>query len=94
MASVLLLATFVRASFVGQDFTAFDAWSELGISLFLLTLAYGVASVWSLVNIARLRKANLRKRIWIPAVLLTLLHLALTIYMASYGMIGARIWTW
>ncbi len=94
LASLLLMAITLRTAFIGMDFTALTAWSELSITLFILTLGYGLVSVWSAVTLFRLKGEPIRRRIRFPASLMTLLHLAMTIYLASYGMIGIQIWTW
>lgn len=94
LASLLLMAITLRTAFISMDFTVLAAWSELSITLFVLTSVYGLISIWSAVNFVRLRGTEIRKRIRLPVALLTLLHLAMTLYLASYGMIGLRIWTW
>lgn len=94
IASAFFIAIVVRTMFMGVDFAAFGPWKSLSVTLFLLSLGYGVASVWAAINWVRLWKADIRKRVRVPAALVTLLHLSMTLYLASYGMIGVRLWTW
>lgn len=94
LASLALLAILARLVFLTMDFAKFMPWTNLSISLFAFTLAYGVLSAWSVINCYRLRAQPIRKLIRIPACLLSVLHLAMAIYMAKYGMIGMQIWTW
>ncbi len=94
IASLLLIAILVRILFVTMDFSVFAPWSSLSVTLFVLTLGYGAASVWSAINLFRHKNETIKRRIRLPAIALSLLHLAMTIYLASYGMIGLRIWTW
>lgn len=94
IASLLLIAVLVRILIVNMDFSAFAPWSNLSVSLFVLTLSYGAASAWSAINLFRHKDETIKRRIRLPAIALTLLHLAMTLYLASYGMIGMRIWTW
>lgn len=94
LASLLLLANLVRIETISLDFEALRAWSSLSITLFVLTLGYGVASVWSVINLLRLRRQAIAKKVAIPAWIVSLLHLAMTLYLVNYGMIGVQIWTW
>lgn len=94
LASLALLATLARLVFLTMDFAKFTPWTNLSISLFAFTLAYGVLSAWSVINCYRLRAQPIRKLIRIPACLLSVLNLAMAIYLAKYGMIGMQIWTW
>jgi len=94
LASLLLLVSLARMMTIGQNLEALKAWSSLSITLFTLTLGYGLTSMWSAVNLFRLRRRPIGKTIRVPAWTLSLLHLAMTLYLASYGMIGLQIWTW
>ncbi|WP_027329288.1 serine hydrolase domain-containing protein [Marinimicrobium agarilyticum] len=94
LTSALLFATPAVIASSSLDFTAFVAWSHLSVSLFVLTLGYGLASTGSVFNLVRLRHSAIKRRIRYPMAILSLLHLAMTLYLASYGMIGLQLWTW
>ena len=94
LASVLLVAIVLVASLGTSDFDAFKPWSLFSISMFGLTLTYGLMAVWNLVLLYRLWNTAVRRCIYTIWAAMILLHAAVAAHLASHGMIGAQIWTW
>ncbi|MDQ2075928.1 serine hydrolase [Marinimicrobium sp. ABcell2] len=94
MTSLLLLAVIIRGATVDNtQLNALGHISALSLSMFVLTLAYGVAAVWSSVTLVRLRETGIKRATFVFCALVTLLHLGFTLHLASHGMIGLRSWT-
>lgn len=94
LSCALLVGMALRASFGTSDFTAMVPWTVLSVSMFLLTLAYGLSAVWNLAMLYRLRHARVRRWIYGLWTTMILLHVVMAVHLANHGMIGARIWTW
>lgn len=94
LSCALLLAIALCLAFGTSDFTAMVPWTFVSVSLFVLTLAYGLSAAWNLAILYRLRNAGIRRWLYGLWAIMILLHTVMAVHLASHGMIGARIWTW
>ncbi len=94
LSCALLVSVTLLISFGTSEFTAMLAWTPLAITLFSLTLAYSLSSLWNLALLYRLRNAGVRRWIYGLWATIILLHALMALHLASHGAIGARIWTW
>ncbi len=94
-ASILLglAASRVELSMARMDMAALGSISPQSMTIFALTLGYGVAAVLGCVAVVRLRNNGARRQVRWLAALLALLHLLMVLHLASHGMIGLRTWT-
>jgi CubicO group peptidase (beta-lactamase class C family) len=97
----LITSSFIYAailSIVIKAQTRYDSFQLLGtvnpvsILLFILSICYALASVWSVLYIFRNRKVKMSKIFYSHSMLAAILNLIFTFYFLSNGLIGIQTW--
>ena len=90
--AVLSLAAFVLLMLYGTDnIMLLGRVTWLSVTIFGLTLLFGLASIWGLIVAVRARK-SVRRSVAIHSLLVALACTIAAIYLAYWGIIGLRTW--
>jgi hypothetical protein len=93
IAILLLLATFGIFALAGDGsidrLGNVSAWS---VSICVLTILFALTSLMALIQAWRARHWAVRHGVWIHSLLVAAACTAITIYLASWGIIGLRTW--
>jgi CubicO group peptidase (beta-lactamase class C family) len=93
IAILLLLATFGIFALAGDGsidrLGNVSAWS---VSICVLTILFALTSLMALIQAWRARHWAVRRGVWIHSLLVAAACTAITIYLASWGIIGLRTW--
>jgi len=73
-----------------QRFGSLTFWSG---SFFVLTLAFACTAVLGLIVTLRARTSNVRRDIYVHALLVSLANTTVAAYLTYWGIIGYRSWT-
>lgn len=81
-------------SFIGEReiFERLAKVSFVSVSIMLLTIGFAVASVGSIISVARQRRAVVPTALYWHTVVLSVLHVVVAGYLLAYGIIGIQIW--
>ncbi len=95
LSSALLLgaASQIELSMANMDMSALGNVTALSISLFALTLGYGLLTLWSGITLMYQRKRGASRWVFGFSAILVALHLVMVFHLAGHGMIGIRTWT-
>lgn len=94
IASFLFFLVFVM--FIVGAADPFRNLGEVGfvsISILVLTLAFGIISLWSLIYAILKRRTDTHQFAYWYSVCLASLHTIATIYLMTHGVIGIRVWS-
>ena len=94
LASLFAVMVYILGIIGSNDF--FDSLGKISVvsvSIMLTTLAFALASAWSVINIILQRKTIMNPTFYWHLVVLSGLHLLATFYLMWYGMIGIRLWS-
>ncbi|MES2823059.1 MAG: serine hydrolase [Pseudomonadota bacterium] len=91
-ASICLILLPLMPMIFGDDLLDIVRLSPTSGSIFLLSIIYPLLACYSLFVVYKNRSAPLNSWVRWHSMLLTILHLGFTIYIASYGLIGFRFW--
>ncbi|MCF0064613.1 hypothetical protein MUK70_04910 [Dyadobacter chenwenxiniae] len=92
-ASLFFICASIMASIGGKDpFELLGKISFVSVSIMVLTIAFALATAWSVITIVLARKIVLSRNIYMHIVILTGLHLVISCYLLWHGVIGIQTW--
>lgn len=93
LTSLFLLITLILIiASSANPFNLLGKVSIVSLSIMLLTIAFAIASVWSVIYVIKERNKSMNKLVYWHSAILSGLHLIVTCYFTWYGIIGIRLW--
>ena len=93
IASLFFLIMMIIMSFgFKNSIENFGNISFFSISIMVLSIGFALASVWSVFNIIRNRKAKTNRFFYWYSAILAVFHLTVTVYLLAHGWIGIQSW--
>ena len=94
LASLLFLAVFLLPLIGGDNpLEMLGKISFVSVATMILSICFALASLWSVLNLIKERKAGINKYVYWHLVILSGLHFLVTCYLLWHGVIGIRTWT-
>jgi hypothetical protein len=88
----VLLAIVISATGAGDLFASYGKPSFASVGFMVGTIAFAVLSFWSVLTVVCERKTPMNRWNYWYAVILSSLHLLMTLYLLFAGVIGLRTW--
>lgn len=76
----------------GSGVLEISRFSPTSVSLFLLSIIYPLLACYSIFVVYKNRTITMNRWLYWHSALLAMLHMAFAIYIATYGLIGLRLW--
>ena len=87
----LIILILIIAS-AANPFNLLGKVSIVSLSIMLLTIAFAITSVWSVVYVIKERYKSMNKLVYWHSAILSGLHLIVACYFTWYGILGIRLW--
>ena len=89
---IIILSIMIKTQTRYDLFQLFGTANPISVLLFICSICYALASVWSVYYIFKNRRVKMTKFFYFHSALAAILHLIYTLYFISNGLIGIPTW--